>query len=234
MQNSSEISYIYGLSSSNDEDNIRYIGYSNQPWVREKSHITESRQSKYHRHRWIQDVLKSGNNIKMIILRVISDIEKFQAEIDMIKLFKSLGAKLVNGNVGGRGGQSPTDEAREKVRLAKLGNTWNKGRKPSLKNREILRELAKSPKSKETIQKRVDKVKGKRSKKRILSDETIISMYFLYNNGLSYDEIVKKLAVKRSSISNVFYQADYYKDVKEKYQLKLVRQKYNNQFRKTK
>ena len=128
-------------------------------------------------------------------------------------------------------GRKLTEETRKKISLGKMGNTWNKGRTPS--NINILREANRRPKT-EQAKLNMSKARlGKRTKKRLIKDDMIVEMYKLYNEGKAFDEIVELLKIKRSTLSNVFYSKSYYKDVKEKYNLKLNRpklqgDKYNN------
>lgn len=234
METTKDIIYIYGLSSSQEENNIRYVGYTNNPQKRKWDHITESRALKTYRHKWIQSILKEGNSLSLSVLRETTEAEKGKAETETILLLKSVGANLVNGNNGGLGGKSPTKEVREKLSKSKIGNTWNKGRMPSETNLKALLEAAKRPKSKEHINKIVKSKMGKRAKDRELEDDLIVKMYELYNSGKSFDEVAKELDIKRSSLSNVFYSKKYYLDVREKYNLRLCRKPYVNQTRKIK
>ncbi len=230
MENTSLI-YIYGLSSSLDKGNIRYVGYTNNPQKRRCDHVTESRALKTHRHKWVRSVVENGGKLLISILRETTEEYKGEAETETILLFKSFGANLVNANNGGIGGKCPSEETRKKISLGKMGNTWNKGRTPS--NINILREANRRPKT-EQAKLNMSKARlGKRTKKRLIKDDMIVEMYKLYNEGKAFDEIVELLKIKRSTLSNVFYSKAYYKDVKEKYNLKLNRpklqgDKYNN------
>lgn len=96
---------IYSLSSSENKDIVRYIGYTSYPIHRRLvAHISTSKFLKTHKDNWIQKELK--NNNKIIITEIDSSIDvdalKIK-EIDYIKLYKSFGAKLVNGTMGGDG-----------------------------------------------------------------------------------------------------------------------------------
>lgn len=131
MEAVQEVGYIYGLYSSENPELIRYIGYTYNPDKRMKEHIKESKYMLYRKHNWIQGVLKDGFTIGMNILRCVpyNSIGVFETEV--ILLYKSFGADLVNGNNGGiGGGKSPSKETRRKISESKKGNTWNKGRKP--------------------------------------------------------------------------------------------------------
>ena len=65
--------YIYGLYDSNDENDIRYIGKTNNPKTRIYTHLkrTNCNQDKVN---WIIEVLNSGREIKMKILEELGDI----------------------------------------------------------------------------------------------------------------------------------------------------------------
>ena len=59
--------YIYGLYDSKDEDDIRYIGKTNNPKVRIYSHL-KRKDTNQDKVSWIKDVLDSGREIKMKII----------------------------------------------------------------------------------------------------------------------------------------------------------------------
>lgn len=220
------ISYIYGLYSSSNPEEIRYIGYSYNPIKRLSDHLSESKQLKYHRHKWIQSEIAKGYSIGISSLRCVSESCVGQAEVETILLYKSFGAKLTNGNNGGMGGRSPSKESRERMRVSKLGNTWNIGREKSEKTKLLISIGNKGRNLDKAREKALETIRGKRSSKRNIDDSTVIELYSLYNSGFSLGEIIEKTGVKKYTISNIFYSATSYRDVKEKYNLKLERTSY--------
>jgi predicted GIY-YIG superfamily endonuclease len=91
--------YLYYLSSSLDDK--FYIGITNDPEKRLKSHLTYTQRS-YYKSNWIRKVIKSGGEIKMNI--ILSGLDRSTAgklEVKFIELFKSLGFKLTNIASGG-------------------------------------------------------------------------------------------------------------------------------------
>lgn len=207
-----DIAYIYGLYSSGNLEVIRYIGYSIDPLYRLGKHISESKSLRYRRHKWIQYEIKKGNSIGMEILRCGPANIIGVYETETILLYKSFGADLTNSNLGGIGGKSPTQEVREKLRVSKLGNTWNKGRRPSEENLRLIREAAKRPKSKETIKKRTDKTRGRRINRK-LSDDLVRKILDLQKIYRSPTKVATELEIKLSTVSNVIY-SNFYQDIK--------------------
>lgn len=227
-QNQSNISYIYGLYSSEEPEVIRYIGYSKNPIKRLKDHLSDSKYLKTYKHKWIQSELKKGNKLYIIPLRCVAEEDQYKCEIETILLFKSIGAPLTNGNNGGLGGKSPTVETRAKMSTGKIGNTWNKGRIPL--NIKTLRESNKKPRTEQAKLNMSLARKGMRMKKRVLSDDIIIDIFKSYNSGLSISQVINKLNIKKHTFSNVLYVDRMYSDVKKKYNLKITREPFKNQF----
>jgi predicted GIY-YIG superfamily endonuclease len=96
---------IYALYSNSDSNNIRYIGYTKKSLkIRLKEHISESILLKSHKHKWIQKHLNQNSKIEIKLLENVSSIfEAKNREIELIKIYKELGFKLVNGTNGGDG-----------------------------------------------------------------------------------------------------------------------------------
>lgn len=130
---------IYSLRSP-ESDNVRYIGYTKKSLEKRlKGHLGDSYNS--YKVNWIKG-LKANNLIPIIELIEdgISEDDVKQKEIHYIKLFKSFGAKLVNGTLGGDG-VKPTKETTEKIASKNRGRKMpehvkqklieaNKGRAP--------------------------------------------------------------------------------------------------------
>ena len=105
------ISYIYGLKSSRDIDKIKYIGKTDFPERRIVEHIKDSRKKKYRVHFWIQKEVNDGYKIEQEILGCFNQEDIYNKERDIIRLYKSFGANLVNGDNGGLGGKKLTKES---------------------------------------------------------------------------------------------------------------------------
>lgn len=115
--------YIYSLASSESPENVRYIGYSINPTTRLAEHIKDvSRKDvKTYKKNWIRKELLKGNSIIISILTEVNcqDLAKIE-EVNIIKLFKSVGARLVNGTLGGDGVKC-TEEVRRKISESNKG-----------------------------------------------------------------------------------------------------------------
>jgi hypothetical protein len=95
--------YIYGISEENNE-NIRYVGKSDNPQKRLRQHIQESKNDHKYKSKWIQSVLKKGKNVKVIILEKVKKEEWKEKEIYWIDKLKN--NNLTNHAKGGNGGQA--------------------------------------------------------------------------------------------------------------------------------
>lgn len=207
-----EIAYIYGLVSSASPDIVRYIGFSVNPEQRLSRHIYLSTKEKSKKNSWIQGELKKGNTIELQILMVVQREKAFEAEINMIKLFKSAGARLTNLTDGGQGSLNVSAETRAKKSEKMKGNKWNVGRQPSVKNRIALALGFKNMvRSKDSIE------RGKKARRETylkrpssfgakypLSKEVVIEI--LKNEGsLSNKQICEKYNIKKRNLYNLLY-----------------------------
>lgn len=114
-----DITHIYTISDENN--NIRYIGKSDQPKRRLHQHITiKSNQDKYD---WIQSIIENGSNPIIEIIDSVPVLEWHYWEKYWIEQFKVWGFNLLNISKGGVGGEGyhHTDEAKEIMRQSKLG-----------------------------------------------------------------------------------------------------------------
>jgi len=95
---------IYGLSSSCEPGNIRYVGKTTNLDKRLKRHL-----SKYclkddtYKNRWIKTELKKGHQIHISLLERVLDENWEECEIKWIKTLKKQGFNLTNGTEGGEG-----------------------------------------------------------------------------------------------------------------------------------
>lgn len=100
------ISYIYGLVSTENYKNIRYIGKTVNPISRLHGHLKEARGKDKFIHnpykcRWINKELLKGNKIKIVIIDTVWNEDSDFWEIFYIKKYKNLGYKLTNLSPGG-------------------------------------------------------------------------------------------------------------------------------------
>lgn len=135
---------VYGLKARESSE-IRYIGITSKSLEKRlKQHLQSInyKKDKSYKKNWFNNLIK--NNIKLEIELLEDNIEEneiFEKEKQYIKLFKSFGAKLVNGTEGGEMG-IPTKETRRKMSIAKIGKPSNaKGRKVSNEQKELLAKL---------------------------------------------------------------------------------------------
>ena len=100
--NTKDTVLIYGLTSSGDPLNIRYVGKTSQKLsLRLSGHRTLSRTGNDHRDNWIRKEVGFGNKINIVQLdEVWSDDWEFW-EIFWISELKRIGYNLVNGTPGG-------------------------------------------------------------------------------------------------------------------------------------
>lgn len=96
---------IYALHSSGQKDHYKYIGYTTgRLQKRINEHLSDSKNLRTIKDKWIQKELRLGNSILVDELDNATDINELKSkEIFYIKLFKSFGARLKNGTNGGDG-----------------------------------------------------------------------------------------------------------------------------------
>ena len=95
---------IYGLSSSSDPENIRYIGKDIDIKKRLKKHLSSYElKSDTHKNMWIKLELLNGNDIISTELYRFESENWQDVEIEWIDRYKKLGYKLTNSTIGGDG-----------------------------------------------------------------------------------------------------------------------------------
>jgi hypothetical protein len=127
---------------------VRYIGKSSSGLARAKAHLEPaySLRHKGYKKNWLLALRNAGQLPAIIVLsRHTSNEEVLQAEIDYIRLYRALGARLTNQTDGGEGtcgrvvpaeerlrsansrrGLPRSPETLEKIKQTKLANgTWN-------------------------------------------------------------------------------------------------------------
>lgn len=126
--------YIYCLLHNN---NVKYIGKSDNPIRRLKEHIKKSKYKKTYKDNWINGLIESSQEPELFILDEVP-FDNFGFWEDFyIDLFKSFGFKLTNLAPGGGGGNFGNvinekiskklkgriinDEWRDKIRKGSIG-----------------------------------------------------------------------------------------------------------------
>ena len=99
-----EIFYLYTLSSPENEDIVKYVGYTISPKRRLNKHIHSYKYGNNKIKCWIKSLHDKGLKPIMKIIDETTTLEKaHELEIAYIKLFKSFGANLKNATLGGAG-----------------------------------------------------------------------------------------------------------------------------------
>lgn len=96
-----KITYIYGLYEIGKENEIRYIGKTDNPKKRLNDHIHDKKMTS-HKSCWIKSVISEGNKIGIKIIAVVNFNNWKEEEIFYIKEYKKTN-KLVNITDGGDG-----------------------------------------------------------------------------------------------------------------------------------
>lgn len=110
---------VYALLDP-DTKEVRYIGKSATGLRRPTSHLKaySYNESNTHKNRWIRSVVRADKlPLVHVLAELTSEDEAYAAEVDYIKLYKHLGARLTNYNNGGRTGEGgkPSLEVRQKM-----------------------------------------------------------------------------------------------------------------------
>ena len=99
---SSKITYIYGLYEVGKNDEIRYVGKSDNPKIRLCAHMRKSRYKSY-KNNWIESLIRLNSKIDIKIIEVVNYNNWQEREIYWISEMKRLGNRLTNTTIGGEG-----------------------------------------------------------------------------------------------------------------------------------
>ena len=94
--------FIYALIDPRD-NNIKYIGKSNNPLNRYKNHFNSARDKNTHKRNWINQLRSNGYRPELLVIDEVNLEEWVFWECFYISLYKSYGFKLVNYTSGGDG-----------------------------------------------------------------------------------------------------------------------------------
>ena len=72
--NSCQITYIYGLYEVGRDQEIRYVGKTDNPIKRLRDHKNDKRLTSY-KSCWIKSVISNGGDIGMKVLKVVNQKE---------------------------------------------------------------------------------------------------------------------------------------------------------------
>lgn len=191
-----EIQYIYTLSSPEEPEIVKYVGYTNNPNKRLNKHYTDSLKGKSKVKCWVKGLRDKGMRPIMTVIDSFQTVEEvWEAEIAYIKLFKSFGAHLKNLTTGGEGstGHKHSTEAREKISQAAITTAIKKGLNISGKKQKPV-----SERTKKIVKNEID--------------EGIVKSYFL--QGMSPKEIAEKYNYYISHVKSYINKLEY--DIKER------------------
>ena len=188
----SKLVKIYGLYSTRNCDDIRYIGKTICKLCdRRGNHISDSRNpnKNTHKDRWIRREIRDGFDIKIKLIATGPESNWQELEIFWIAEYKRLGYKLVNTELGG-GIDGDKINAKSIVVLTRIGKYVNEYKSIALCSRELdLNEKC----VRECLCK-TDSSKSHRGYQFILKNE--------YNTDVNYDITnIKKVPVPRQKLS---------------------------------
>jgi hypothetical protein len=189
--------FIYVMFDPRDPDTIRYVGWTKDPEVRLKSHITRARdgQDRTYCGNWKRSVLKDGVVPTLIIIESGYGDGWDSAERKWIAHYKSrVGTKLTNLTEGGGGvvGHHWTlsEETKRKISVA------SKGRKQTP---EAIQRMADSKKGKPRLPEHIESAAAPRRGKRRTPEA--IANSALGHVGLTHtDEAKKKIREYHSKL----------------------------------
>jgi hypothetical protein len=165
---------VYSL---NDPDTglVRYIGITGRP-LKERFQEHFKANTKTKKSSWIKSLKFNHKRPSIELIEGgLSEMECKEKEIQYIKIFKSFGARLVNGTDGGDGILNASKEVREKI-----GNA-HRGKKLSSEQIEFIRKINTGRKAPQQTK---DAVKKAHTGK-VVSEETRAKIS-LANTGKSY------------------------------------------------
>lgn len=128
---------VYGLSSSDKPEEIRYVGQTKANLeFRLRDHLYRAKVGdKNHRCCWIRSVIAKG--LTIIISPLVDNAVWSETEIAVIAQLRASGVSLVNSTDGGDGVRNQSPESRAKIAEA------GRGRKPTDRHRAVAGALMK-------------------------------------------------------------------------------------------
>lgn len=96
----SRITYIYGLYEVGKENEIRYVGKSDNPKNRLRSHLSTAYKENTHKSCWIKSIIKKSGDIGFKIIEVVSYDNWSKREIYWISNYENLTNTSPGGETG--------------------------------------------------------------------------------------------------------------------------------------
>jgi hypothetical protein len=115
----SDFTFIYGLVDPRNGQ-IRYVGMTDRPKFRLKSHMECLESPTSYKTRWIRKLKKENVFPLLVILDKVHKSQRSEKERFWIAHVRSLGFHLTNGTEGGEGGRQ-TEDVRLRMSLVKSG-----------------------------------------------------------------------------------------------------------------
>ncbi len=171
--------YIYGLEY---DGVIFYIGKTNDLKTRLCKHKSSAKLQRTYKENYINKLIIENKDFKIKIIETVENSKEDEREIYWISYYKSIGHKLCNSTSGGEG-----------------GDYWT-GRKHSEETKEKLRQIAYKKISEGNGIKTYLGSKNGRSK---LTEENVIELRKLREEGLSYGQLSIKYNVSKATIGDI-------------------------------
>lgn len=130
--------FIYGLSSSAEPSNIRYIGKTKNLKTRLRCHLkNDYHKCKSYKNNWINKEINNGNTILIVLIEEVHVDLWQEKERYYIDKYKKEGYKLTNTDIGGFGGphkgrRKHTEEAKRKMSESRKGIVFTDEHKKNL------------------------------------------------------------------------------------------------------
>lgn len=90
--------YIYALADPKD-GRIRYVGKTNQPYTRFKTHLRGDVRPDHPKAKWLQSLKEQGLQPSLIILEEVADEDINACEQEWVRRFAVTGTELTNMNL---------------------------------------------------------------------------------------------------------------------------------------
>ena len=210
--------FIYTLEFP--KGNIRYVGKSDNPKRRYKTHILESESCTLtHKKAWINSLLKENKKPILSIIDEVNFDDWSIMEQYWVSQFKTWGFDLVNSTIGGDGFVNSDLEVREKIRNTlkekyKSGEieVWNKGKSG------ISTGWTKGRKRSEENKKQISQTKKEYYKENDPWNKGLVGVQEAWNKGKSWGEESKQKM--RESHKGKKLSEEHKKSLKEAYKNK--------------
>lgn len=173
---------IYTLHDP-DTLEVRYVGFTSKSLEdRIKKHIRCSSEEHTHKSRWIKSIIRNGKIPAILLVENVFTENWKERERFWISHFRKAGCDLTNSCDGGEGVINPSDEARLKMRAAKVGKKFSEETRSKMSSAR--RGVARTPETRAKI--------GKAARNR--SPETMEKLRKASTGRIHSDETRQKLS----------------------------------------